>query len=169
MDLKKKKSPVKITINIILILILLILGLFSVPTLFGVQYRCVLSGSMEPEIPAGSLVISVPKKFSDISTGDDIVYKTGSYVATHRVIEKDAERYLLKTKGIANSEPDPYVRYSNVIGVVLFSIPRAGRLLLPVGTVKGKILFTGAVLSMTLALFFIDYLCDRQSDRESVK
>ena len=70
------------------------------------QYFCayvVLSGSMEPEIPTGSVVVVDGRK-KEWNPGDVITYRRGNMVVTHRIVEKSEEGYC--TKGDANAEED---------------------------------------------------------------
>jgi len=100
---------------------------------FGYSFMNVITWSMEPEIPQGSLVIvkQVPKE--SIQIGDDITYtKDPETSVTHRVIsitedfENSGERGF-ETQGIANDTPDfDIVPAVNVVGVVQASVPLLG-------------------------------------------
>ncbi|MDR2686513.1 MAG: signal peptidase I, partial [Oscillospiraceae bacterium] len=74
------------------------------PMTFGAKMLSVQSGSMEPEIPVGSLVLVVPTKFEKIEVGNDVTYKLnpgevpGTNV-THRVMDIDRENSALVTQG----------------------------------------------------------------------
>lgn len=82
----------------------------------------VVSGSMQPELPVGSVIMVMKQK--DYYVNDVITYFLGSQKVTHRIVY--AGSYYL-TKGDANSAIDPQtVTKSNVIGKVVLSAPLVG-------------------------------------------
>lgn len=92
--------------------------------------KIVKSGSMEPEIPTGSLVVVKPA--ASYGKGDIITFGKDTKTdipTTHRIIGINADGSFV-TKGDANEEQDanPAVR-NEVIGKVIFSIPGAGYVL----------------------------------------
>lgn len=96
----------------------------------GMQAFTVLTGSMEPELPVGSVIITVPADINSLSVGDDIsfVRDESLTVITHRVVEIDKASEQVTTRGIANNVTDSPSRIDNVLGKVIFCIPRAGYL-----------------------------------------
>lgn len=73
----------------------------------------VLSGSMEPSISTGSVVIATPKPLSDVRAGDVIIYRIpvgDNRLIVHRVLEvvEPGAQPVVITKGDANSAPDPF-------------------------------------------------------------
>ena len=100
---------------------------------FGYSFMNVLTWSMEPDIPQGSLVIVKQVDVSAIQIGDDITYMIDAETSvTHRVIgiieefNGTGERGF-ETQGIANDTPDfEVVPAMNVAGVVRACIPRIG-------------------------------------------
>ena len=98
---------------------------------FGWRVDAVLSGSMEPELKVGSLVVTCPAEPEDIEIGDIITFRQATVtngMASHRVISisKNSPIYF-QTKGDANEDPDPYTVYpSYVEGVVKYHIPYLG-------------------------------------------
>lgn len=110
-----------------IVLIVILLPLF-VPRVVGLQTLSVISGSMEPVIPTGSLIYVKEIDIDDVKINDVITFygKQGSIV-THRIqrIDKDG----IVTKGDANVDVDLMkVKDSQLIGKVLFSIPLLGYL-----------------------------------------
>lgn len=91
------------------------------------QYFCayvVLSGSMEPEIPTGSVVVVDGRK-KEWNPGEVITYRRGNMVVTHRIVEKSEEGY--RTKGDVNAEEDAgIVPEKQVIGNVIAVLPWIG-------------------------------------------
>lgn len=96
----------------------------------------VVSGSMSPEIPTGSLVISRPTPITTIEVGDVITVpnpQTGALV-THRVVTIDhapTGDWTVTLRGDANDGPDPRA-YTVASGAEVpspwFVVPGAGRL-----------------------------------------
>lgn len=85
----------------------------------------VVTGSMEPEIPVGSLIISKETDIEEIEVGDIINFRSREsgmlgMVITHRVIQRYEDEdgsILLETKGDANRYTDGYlVGEANLIG-----------------------------------------------------
>lgn len=101
-----------------------------VPIPGNIEVKIVKSGSMEPAIPTGALVVIRPVK--EYSVGDVITFGRDTkreIPTTHRVVEKSESGQLaiFRTKGDANQDADPNpVLASEVIGKVLFSVPNAG-------------------------------------------
>jgi signal peptidase len=73
----------------------------------------VLTGSMRPEMPPGSLVVLVPVDASTIKVGDVITFEApvpGHPVVTHRIVRivEPGEHPVVQTKGDANASRDPW-------------------------------------------------------------
>ncbi|MBL8158584.1 signal peptidase I [bacterium] len=108
---------------------LLVASMLPIPG--NIELKIVKSGSMEPTIPTGSLVIVKPMQ----SYGIDDVITFGADTkteipTTHRIIgyESDAEgRSVFRTKGDANEDQDANpVPRGEVIGKVVFHLPYVG-------------------------------------------
>ena len=118
----------------------------------GIRYLCVLSASMEPELPVGSLIVVVPAKPEKIKEGDNLTYIIGANFVTHKVLRNDTENGFLYTKGIAGKLEDAPVPYSAVRGIQKMCVPGLGVIAEKLGTAKGKIivLSTAAVIFLTV-------------------
>jgi len=104
-------------------------------SLWGARFGAyvVLSGSMEPALPVGSVVIT--RSQPTYSPGDIVTFRAGDSVVTHRLIEV-GER--LVTKGDANEEPDRLsATPGDVLGRTVLSIPYFGYFVSFVKTPKG--------------------------------
>lgn len=90
------------------------------PTILGYGYAKVVSGSMEPTIHVGELVIvntEVP-----VQEGDVIMYlDENNRLITHRVIQQ--EEHLLVTKGDANEFADAPITSEQVVGKIICHFP----------------------------------------------
>lgn len=106
-----------------------------VPRLSGATPYTVLTGSMAPSYPPGTLVVVRPVDIADVRPGDVVTFQVESgrrTVATHRVIgigwNADGEK-VLRTKGDANEAADATpVRGVQLRGEVWYSLPWIGRL-----------------------------------------
>lgn len=104
-----------------------------VPKIAGATPLTVLTSSMEPRYPPGTLVIIRPVAAADIQVGDVITYQLRSgepEVVTHRVIEKDFRQdgeIQLVTQGDNNAVPDQNpVREVQVRGRLWYAVPYLG-------------------------------------------
>lgn len=138
---------------ILIVAIAACLGL-SVPRFAGIDQYVVVSGSMEPAVPVGSMVYSAQTEPSTLQEGDIIIFSnTGgdSTPITHRVVENRIAEGEIITKGDANpqNDQDP-VLYSNVIGKMVLHIPMLGYLAAPIASTAGKIAMGCVILAAFL-------------------
>lgn len=111
-----------------------LLAMVVVPRLSGATPYTVLTGSMEPGLPPGTLVVVKPTPATDLSAGDVITFQPYSgnpAVVTHRIdgIFYDAQSQMrIYTKGDANNVADDWVLVpQQVRGRVWYSVPQLGR------------------------------------------
>lgn len=143
----------------ILIIVLLIVAIILVgPTLVGGKTLAVLSGSMEPEIPVGSIVIVMDEEASNLQFGDIATYRmNGDTMVTHRVLENNIEEKYLIFKGDANDVPDANpILYSDVEGKVLFHLPLLGYLSIYIRTPLGVTAGCGVIFLFIVLAFLPD-------------
>jgi len=103
--------------------------LVAAPIVFGYRSVIVLSGSMEPAYPVGSVIYYKAADFDNIAVGDVITFGIGeNALATHRVVRKNEAEQSFVTKGDSNpSEDMEPVAYSAVVGKTAnVAIPYAG-------------------------------------------
>ena len=115
--------------SVIVALIVILAILLGGVRLVGLRPFAVLSGSMEPAYHVGALIYVKSCDPSEVQVGDAITFVLDEdlNVATHRVIEIDAENQHFYTKGDANDAPDGSpVHFNNLIGRPVFTIPRLG-------------------------------------------
>ncbi|MEK7559649.1 MAG: signal peptidase I [Patescibacteria group bacterium] len=136
-------KAINILLSIGLIFIALGIAYIAIPQ-FGNKALIVRSGSMEPTISVGSIVV-VRASSSLISPtlvnsapygkGDIIAFrseKNSKTIITHRVVavEKSGNGVVYKTKGDANEEMDGWtVQQKNVLGKSYFVLPAFGKVL----------------------------------------
>jgi signal peptidase I len=126
---------------IIVILLMMAIIILLLPH-FGYRIDVVYSGSMEPAISTGDLVITGPVAADGIRVGDVITFATPKGFICHRVVAiTGAPPEQIVTKGDANRSPDQNpVAPGNVAGKLLFTIPLAGYLVNFVQTLPGLLL-----------------------------
>jgi signal peptidase len=142
-NVKKILKITTITIITIIILLAFIILIFyrPVPLAGDTHYFIVLTGSMEPTLPVGSVIAIKIIDPNTLQIGDIICFQTSPHEpwATHRIINITDEGFI--TKGDANEEPDrEIVKKENVIGKVALTIPYIGYLSYFVHTPLGLIL-----------------------------
>jgi len=99
--------------------------------LFPFQPALVASGSMEPKMYAGDVVIIAKVSADNVELGDVIQFRVPEEVTImHRVIEiqeTETGGKLFITKGDANDQPDSEpVMPENVVGKTVMTIPKIG-------------------------------------------
>ena len=102
---------------------------FLAPRL-GWSVDAVYSGSMEPELKVGGVVVTRPVEAEDIKAGDTITFYSplDEKLTSHRVIIlEEGSQLHFWTKGDVNEDADPFsVPAENVVGKVCFHIPYLG-------------------------------------------
>lgn len=120
----------------------LVLGAFAVlavvtlglgPRFGGYRVMTVLTASMRPSMPEGSLIVQTPVPLDRVAVGDVITYRIpvdDRRIVTHRVVEVVAggDRPVVRTKGDANNAPDTWLARleGSRTWKVRFAVPRAG-------------------------------------------
>ena len=104
-----------------------------VPRLGGATPYTVLTGSMRPGMPPGTLVVVRPIEPDQIATGMVVTYQLRSgdpTVVTHRVLSQGLNgrgEPVFRTQGDANTVPDEYwVKPVQIVGERWYSVPYLG-------------------------------------------
>ncbi len=148
---------------IICYLAIAIYVLLVIPKLFGNNPVVVLSNSMTPTYPIGTIVYyhHVPKE--NIQIKDVITFKTtNNKFVTHRVNKLVDNKF--QTKGDANNSPDAQlVDYENIVGKVApISIPYLGYY---VGFINNHIyLIIGVVIVLVLEFVLANFDINRKEE-----
>lgn len=158
--------------------VLVVAATIVVPRLGGGTPYTILTGSMRPSLPPGTVVVVKPKPAEEIRTGDVITYqlKSGDPTAvTHRVVSVgvggDGELRFV-TQGDANDAADQnVVRPVQIKGVRWYSVPWIGYPALVVDADIRQLVATGAVcLLLAYAVTMIGSdLRDRRRRRTGVE
>ncbi len=115
------------------------------PTLLGCSAAVVASGSMEPALAVGDLIVN--RAQSEYAVGDIITFSSGSSLTTHRIVAQAPEGYA--TRGDANNAVDPEPAAPEaVVGRVVARIPRLGSALARLRTPLGLTLLVFVGLLM---------------------
>lgn len=134
----------------------------KVPSLLGYSFMQVQTGSMEPKLSVGDVVIVKKIDTSKLQVGDVISFysvgdkETQGKVITHRIVEKHIANngnFIFMTKGDANTEVDKYgVYYERVIGKYVYNIGSVGSSVLSVLR-NPKIIFIFIILPLIIICF----------------
>lgn len=159
------------TITTLLVILVIALALLLAGArIFGLQVYTVLSGSMEPAYQTGSLIYVRPVEPEGITVGEPITFVLNESltVATHRVIEIDAQNQRFYTKGDANDAADGApVHFKNLIGTPIFTIPYLGYIANYVQHPPGLYFALAGALVLLLLVFLPDLLNDeKKSENE---
>lgn len=130
--MKKRLSIISDIMLAILIIMLMFISVIKLsgqtPTICGYQLYTIITGSMEPKIEVGDVILSkVMSTNTELKVGDIITYEgaTGDYegkIITHEIIEIDENTGLITAKGIANTVADAVIEQEQVISVMVCKI-----------------------------------------------
>lgn len=132
----------------------------SVPMPFGVGSAVVLSGSMEPEISVGDLLIV--SKQESYEVGDVVVFQDGKLAVTHRIVSISENEVI--TRGDANNIDDDPITLDDIKGAVVCVIPCVGRL---VNMIKTPL---GTLVIIALAVFLLErsFRAEKEKDKKQL-
>lgn len=118
--------------SVLLVALALIIVAVVIPRIGGATPYTVLTGSMQPGLPPGTLVVVKPASADEIGIGSVITYQLKSgepTVVTHRVVGVSSANgeAIFQTQGDANNAPDdPWVREVQVRGKLWYAVPGLG-------------------------------------------
>ena len=115
--------------NAIPIVVVVVLAMWFALGLFPIKPVSIASGSMQPELHIGDVVLIKKCTPNDIIVGDIIQYQMEGYTVIHRVIEKKQKNgeYIFITKGDNNKQQDTNpVSEDQVIGKCIFKVRYLG-------------------------------------------
>ena len=153
----------------ILIVMLILVACLYIPKFFGISPLIVLSGSMEPEYPIGSLLYVNQHNLDNIKIGDAITfYIDESTLVTHRVVGIDESSCTYITKGDANEVNDGSpVSFDDVLGVPIMNIPKLGGVADWLSHKSGKIIYVTAIIVVTILMFMGDIIWSDDNEKEN--
>ena len=143
---KKSSNRMKKTINIIIYILLVPMLVYNfslivqavlkpneTPAFLGYKMYVIVSGSMQPELDIGDIVIVKIANPEDLKKDDIISFRKGQSVITHRIAEvvKTDEKLEFVTRGDNNNTNDKDTVLSKEIeGIVINKIQNIGRIVL---------------------------------------
>ncbi|HEY9294041.1 MAG TPA: signal peptidase I [Microlunatus sp.] len=145
-----------------------------IPRFTGATPYAIMTGSMRPALPPGTLVVDRPVPAEKIAVGSVITYQLSSgapTVVTHRVIGQGVNgkrEVLFRTQGDANDVPDrDWVRPVQIRGEVWYAIPLLGY---PTQLITGQqhrmlVFLVSAALLGYAGYMFASAIRDRRSAR----
>lgn len=136
----------------------------QVPMPFGVGASVVLSGSMEPELSVGDLLLL--REQESYTEGDIIVYQSGAMSVVHRILSLRGETVI--TKGDANNVADEPFHCDAVKGKVILAIPWLGYAVWALKTPMG-ILLTLAAAVILVELSYREGKTKDDEEKEKIK
>ena len=108
-----KRKKIIVTIIYILLIPILIYNLTLIaqsivnpektPNFFGIKAYVIISGSMQPKLDIGDIVIVKNTKLEELQEGDIISFRKGQSVVTHRIseiIKENGEQKYKNTTGL---------------------------------------------------------------------
>lgn len=142
-----------------------------VPMPMGVGATVVLSGSMEPTLSTGDLLIIA--KQDSYQVDDVVVFQANRMAVVHRIVElyekpvqgEDGEeiQQMAITQGDANNTPDDPIQVSQIKGTVVFRLPIVGYL---INMIKTPI---GTILILALAIFLLERSFHKEREKDQDK
>lgn len=113
--------------------VLLLVGIAFGPRTGRYRTMTVLTASMRPSMPEGSVIVQVPVDLRKVRAGDVITYRIpveDRRVVTHRVVKvvKGGAQPVVRTKGDANRSADPWLARleGKKVWLVKASVPKLG-------------------------------------------
>ncbi len=168
-DIERRRKKVEISkkaFGIIIYIILIPIIIYNIvligqaaintnetPSVAGLKTFVIISGSMEPYLEIGDIVIIKKCEQSEIKEGDIISFRSGESIITHRInkIVKENNNIRYETKGDNNNISDKnYVKYEDIEGKMVQKISHLGNIIL---LLKNKV-----VIIIILIIFYIMYI-----------
>lgn len=161
------KKALNVFTTVLVVLVVLLAVLLVGVRLVGFRVFTVLSGSMEPAYPTGSLIYVKETDPFTLKSGDVITFLLDEdTVATHRIVEvvpdgEDPSVVRFRTKGDANETEDgSLVHYKNVVGTPVFTIPGLGYVASYIQKPPGMYVAISAGAVLLILVFLPDIFSD---------
>lgn len=125
---RRKRLAGRTVVAILVIIMLAYAGLMS--GLFKYHFLAIGSGSMEPNLYRGDMIlVEKSDNYDDMEVGEILVYRHSDVIMVHRITDRqeDGNKWTFTTKGDANSSDDNWVVGQGDV----------------IGTAKGKITMFG--------------------------
>lgn len=140
----------------------------QVPDFLGYKPFIVLSGSMEPSIMTGDLIVSGKADAANLQVGDVVSYRVDNAVVTHRikeVVQENGSVHYVMQGDNNNTADETMVTPEMVEGTYLFRVKGMGNFAMFMQTTTGMLLF----IVGPLALFIIYDMVRRRLGEQKEK
>ncbi len=173
--MSKKLHKIWNIVSTVIVVLVVAFAVLSVGVrVVGIKTYAVISGSMEPEYPVGSLLWVRSVDPAELKVGDAITFLISEDTAvTHRIVEivpdeSDPSVLRFYTKGDANETNDggDPVHEKNIIGKPIFAIPLLGYAAYFIQNPPGLYLAIGAVAILLVLTFLPDLLKEKPKKSE---
>ncbi len=133
---------------------------FVLALVFGLRPVVVVSGSMEPELPVGSVVFMRAVPAAEVATGDIVTVERPRNLGlvTHRVVsstERGDGVFDLVLRGDANESDDPQPYAVSTVGQYVFHAILLGYVTMALQSSSGLLLAAGIAVGL-IAIFLLD-------------
>lgn len=147
---------VKLSIAVFIMLPFVVFTLLTSQTnvFAGMKSYIIVSGSMEPAIPVGSIIYTKSQDF--YSENDVIAFNKDSETVSHRIVNLKAigNELYYTTKGDANKVSDSdLVARGDIVGKTFFAVPYLGKIIMSLKTPIG---FASGIVLPTLVFIVIE-------------
>ena len=134
----------------------------KIPSLFGYKAFSIESGSMEPTLHIGDMIIIKETNPEELKTNDIITFMEENSAVTHRIVEiiHEDEKNSYKTKGDANNANDSeLVKQENIQGRYVCKIEK-------IGGVISKAKNTKTLTIIIILIYFVYLILSKKEDRK---
>lgn len=164
------KTICNILSTIILVVLLALAAVLIVPVILGYTELAVLTGSMQPTIPVGSLIYVKEVEPSTLQVGDVVTYQLeGDTMVTHRVVEVNPDEGYLVTQGDANEDPDGQIPFDRIVGKMDFHLPYLGYISMNIRTKTGIFAICGTLIAIILLTFIPEIFSNDEEEEEKTE
>lgn len=146
-----------------------LIAIVTLPSVFGLKSLTVVSGSMEPTLGVGSVVIDEVISPLDARPGDIVTFKDPlrPRQLTHRLqkVRVEGDTAYMTTLGDANDAPERWtVQTDGHIGRVVAHLPKLGYVRAALGTRYARLGVIGGVMALGVFLLVDMWMPRRRSE-----
>ena len=124
----------------------------KIPDIMGIKPFIVLTGSMEPNIKTGDLVLVKEVNIEQLKEGDIIAFRhiEEDVVLIHRIVGRETEEeIILRTKGDNNQTEDKLkVNCENIEGIYIMRFEKIGEIAMFMRSHEGVVISILAIISI---------------------
>ena len=143
----------------ILCCVVVVIGIVSlVGVIMGIRPFVMISESMHPEVPKGSLVLlDTSASLSDIDVGDNVAYILGSVEAMHKTVSVGSDELVVRSLA---DEGESKVTADTYLGKEVLSIPGIG------GWIRSVLNYRWVVIVMAGVLIIAGCIPGRKAESQ---